>query len=410
MLKIKKVIILGGGNDQITLIEELKKRLADMYIILIDYFDDPLAKNFADKHIIQSTLNKEKVLEIALQEDIDLIITACTDQALLTMAYVSEKLNLNCYLTYDQALNLTNKAYMKKKMLESNIPTSKYKIINSLDCLEFKDMSYPLVVKPVDSNSSKGIRKITARDQIDEAIKEAYHISRTRKVIIEEYFEGEEYSVDAFLLNGEAHIIICTKYDKISDNNERFTILQSSYPVDFSIQTKEWIREIIRKIGHAFKLDNVPIFIQLLINKDKVSVIEFSARTGGGSKQHFIRDLTGVNVIENLLDITFGKKPKILELEPNLHASIVYIYSRPGIFSGLTYAEELKKQKIIQDYFYYKSIGMIVNKAETSSDRVAGYFVKDTNRERLKEKIRYTDSCLTVLNENGEDIMIHGLV
>lgn len=406
----QKVIVLAGGNDQIPLILELRKRFGRVFIILIDYLEDPPAKDFVDKHITESTLNMGKVLEIATKEDIDLIITACTDQALLTMAYVSEKLHLKCYLTYQQALFITNKAYMKKVMLENDIPTSDFRIINETNSFDLGEMKLPFVIKPVDGNSSKGVKKITTRHQIKEAIKEAYQISRTNEVIIEEYFDGEEYSIDAFLLNGEPYIIISTKYNKINGNIGKFTILQSSYPAEFLNETKELIRETIKKIGHSFNLDNVPLFIQVLVSKDKVSVVEFSARTGGGSKQHFIKELTGVNIIENLLDITFNKKPAIHEIEPDLHASIVYIYSKPGIFSGLTYADELKKQKIIHDFFCYKSIGMIINKAEISSDRVAGYFVIDSTSEKLKEKIRYVDSCLAVLNEKGEDIMLHGLV
>jgi phosphoribosylamine-glycine ligase len=406
---IKKIIVLGGGNDQITLIEELRKRFNGVYIILIDYFDNPPAKKFADKHIIESTLDKEAVLQTARNEEAELVITACIDQAILTMAYVSEKLGLKCYLTYRQALDLTNKMYMKKVMLENGIPTSNYKIIESENDISSGNLKFPLVVKPVDNNSSKGISKVESKQFLKEAITEAFKNSRSKTVIAEEFVEGEEHSADAFLINGEPVVIILTKYRKVKENSGRFTILQSIFPVDFTESMLEKLKDIIRNIGKSFKIDNVPLFMQLIVFEGKINIIEFSSRTGGGSKQHFIKELVGVNIIENLIDITVGEKPRIVMKKCDKYASMSYVYAKPGIFHGLGNIEEMKKEGLVHDYYYYKSTGMEVLKSETSSDRVAGFFSIADSEADLMRKIREVDRRITVLNENSEDIMLHGL-
>lgn len=118
-----KVIVLAGGADQIALISELKKR--GCYVVLVDYFQNPPAKEYADIHVVASTLDDAKVKEIAQEYGADLICTACTDQALLTVAKVSEELNLPCYISYQTALNVTNKTYMKQRMAQCSIPTSR---------------------------------------------------------------------------------------------------------------------------------------------------------------------------------------------------------------------------------------------------------------------------------------------
>ena len=79
-----KILVLAGGADQIALINELKNR--GHYVILLDYFENPPAKKYADKHIVASTLDIPKVREVAAEEKVDLVCTACTDQALLTVA------------------------------------------------------------------------------------------------------------------------------------------------------------------------------------------------------------------------------------------------------------------------------------------------------------------------------------
>ena len=185
-----KALVLAGGYDQIALIKYLKEYGYE--VILLDYLDNPPAKSEVKKHYQKSTLDIDEVKEVALLEKVDLITTACTDQALLTVAKVSEDLNLPCYITYQKALDVTNKLYMKKKFTENNIPTSKYIIVEDVKETENISLAYPIVVKPVDCNSSKGVKKVLNKEELENATKEAIKLSRTNNAIIEEYKEGFE--------------------------------------------------------------------------------------------------------------------------------------------------------------------------------------------------------------------------
>ena len=124
-----KILVLAGGFDQIALIKELRGRGNIVY--LADYFENPPAKQYADKHFQISTLDENAVYELAKKEQVELITTACTDQALMTIANVSEKLNLPCYISLKTARDVTNKAYMKKKFAEFNIPTANWNLLES---------------------------------------------------------------------------------------------------------------------------------------------------------------------------------------------------------------------------------------------------------------------------------------
>ena len=178
-----KILVLAGGADQIALINEFKARGHET--ILVDYFENPPARPYADKHIVASTLDVERVKEIAIDQKVDLITTACTDQALLTVANVSEQLGLPCYLSYQTGLNVTNKSYMKNVLLANNIPTAKFVILDKVDLDAVKDFSLPLVVKPVDCNSSKGVKRIDDIADITKYLEEAIKLSRSKKAIVE---------------------------------------------------------------------------------------------------------------------------------------------------------------------------------------------------------------------------------
>ena len=123
-------IVLGGTNDHIELVEDLQNR--GYRVVVVDYLAHPPAAEVADEHIQESTLDKDKVVEIAKAKNASIVATACIDQALTTMAYVCELLGLPCHVSYLTASALTNKSLMKARFLSANIPTTKYMIIKYL--------------------------------------------------------------------------------------------------------------------------------------------------------------------------------------------------------------------------------------------------------------------------------------
>lgn len=401
-----KILVLAGGADQIALIKELKSRGHE--VVLVDYFDNPPARSFADKHIVASTLDVERVKEIAINENVGLVCTACTDQALLTIANVSESLNLPCYLSYQTGLNVTNKSYMKKVMIENEIPTSKYIILDSVDLDVIRDFQYPLVVKPVDCNSSKGVKRVDTSEELPKFLEEAISCSRTKTAIVEEFKVGVEISADFYIECGTAKYLSATNSFKIP-NRKSFTILGSAYPTVDENQ-KEKLIKIANDIAKAFELDNCPLLIQLIANGDDINVIEFSARMGGGSKYRLIEVLSGVNIMSKYVDRILGGYPSVEPSEQVKYCKMVYTYCNPGVIDHIEGLDELLKEEIIKDYFIYKTNGMSITRSETSGDRPLGYLVVADSSEELNRKIKEADSSIKVINESGRDILIHNLV
>lgn len=401
-----KILVLAGGSDQIALINELKSR--GHYVILLDYFENPPAKKYADKHIVASTLDIPKVREVAAEEKVDLVCTACTDQALLTVAKVSEELNLPCYISYETALNVTNKSYMKKVMMDNRIPTSKYVIVDSLDLTAISGFDYPLVVKPVDCNSSKGVKRVENEEYLLKYLKEAIAYSRTNTAIVEEFKKGEEISADFYVEEERVIYLSATMSTKIK-NRKSFTILQSCYPVVNEMQEQKLI-EIATQISQSFHLKNTPLLVQLIMKDDTFSVLEFSARMGGGSKYNLIKVISGVDIMSEYVNLILGIKPDIKPCKMVNYAHMNYIYCNPGILSEIRGLEDLRQEGIINSYFEYKTPGMEICHAETSGDRPAGYLVVADTQDELMRKERIANNRIHVLDEKGEDIMMHNLI
>lgn len=402
-----KVMVLAGGYDQIALIKELKKRGCE--VILIDYFENPPAKHAADKHYQASTLDTLAVKEIAIKENIDLITTACTDQALLTVAKVSEELNLPCYISYETALNVTNKFYMKDKMINNGIPTSKYVVLNNLDISKVSQLQFPLVVKPTDCNSSKGVIRVDSINELEIALSNAIELSRTNMAIVEEFKEGNEVSIDVYIDNGKAKILAMTESEKIK-NNDKFTIYQSKYPVRLTSEVELKIEYIAQRISEVFGLDNSPLLIQVITDGIEVNVLEFSARMGGGSKYKLIEVLSGVNIMSTYVERVLGSKPTI-NVSPQVNfANLNYCYCKPGVFDKLENFEEMKAKGLIEDYFQYKTKGMEFVKVETSSDRAAGYLVVADTIEELQQKESMVTNTIKVISNEGQDLFLREII
>lgn len=400
-----KILVLAGGSDQIALITELKKYRHE--VILVDYYESPPAREYVDKHIVASTLDVSKVKEIAIEESVDLITTACTDQALLTVAQVSEQLLLPCYISYQKALNVTNKSYMKKVLTDNHIPTAKYTVLDSINWGAISEFVFPLVVKPVDCNSSKGVKKVFDKMMLVDALNDAIELSRTHTAIIEEFKEGIEISADFYIQNGDVKLLSVTGSNKIRNTNS-FTITQSYYPV-LTVVEEDEVLLIAEQIAIAFELDNTPLLVQLIAHQGKFSVLEFSARMGGGSKYKLIECLSGVNIMRVYVDLILGNSPIVSPQKQVNYALMNYIYCNPGIFDRMANLDILKAAGVIDGCFLYKTPGMLIDKSETSGDRPAGFLITADNKEALDAKLILADSTLMVLDDAGNDIMKHGL-
>lgn len=400
---MKKILVLGGGADQIDLILDLKSR--GYYTILVDYYTNPVAQSYADRHIQASTLDKELVLEIAKQEKVENLITACTDQALLTVAYVAEKLNFKTQFSYEQARNVTNKLYMKQIMWIAEIPTSKFVNIKNLS-EGVGDLQYPLMVKPADCNGSYGVRKVNTQEELSLFFDNAAKASRTGRVIIEEFKEGTEVGIDCYILNGKAHLLMWGQVNKKKIGDSVLLIFQTFIPASLSEKAKQNIQMIADCIARVFNLNNTPLLLQTLINGDDVNVIEFAPRIGGASKHRTIKIKTGFDILHaNVGSILNGEEP-ILELSDNpYYYSRNHIYAYPCCFDRIEGDDQLIANGILDEIVPFKTSGMSVGNSMASRDRVGSFLVKGKTMEELKNKISIAVEKLKVYDIEGNEVM-----
>lgn len=403
-----KALVIAGGLPQIELIKQLKER--GIEALLADGSPAAVARPYADKFYHVDVFDIETIKKIAIDEKIDFLITVCADQVLLVVAEVSEMLGLPCYIDFETGKNVSDKIRMKRIFKQSDVPTTDYVETDHLDMDVIGKLRFPLVVKPVDAYSSKGVRKAENLEELKQYYEEAQRIGRSGRVIVEEFFEGAEISVDAFVVNGKAKILNVTNSEKVKDK-DRFVIFRGRYPAKVTHVVMSQIEDVAQKIADGFGLVNSPLLVQLLANEDRVSVLEFCARTGGNMKYLLIKYASGVDVIGATLDITLGKTP---DLSPKFgrHDVVVndFVYCKPGIFDHFEGFEELEKEGVINEFHPVRLKGTQMRGVTCSSDRIAGMNIVADTIEEYNAKRAKINATVKVIDINGEDIMRHDLL
>lgn len=403
-----KALVLCGGVPQIALIENLKKR--GVTTVLADMNEKVAGRKYADIFYPVSVLDVEAVKQVAIGEKVDFVITVCADQVLQVVAQVSEELGLPCYIDFATAENVSKKSYMKKIFMENNIPTSKYVILETLEMERLAGLRYPLIVKPVDSYSSRGVRKVTNEEEFRNAFADAVQISRTKTAVVEEFVVGNELTVDVYVEEGNAHILCISNLDKIG-GEDRFVIYRTRYPAEISDAVASQIQAAATGIANAFGLKNSPMLIQLITDGEKISVVEFCARTGGGDKFRLIEKVSGFDVVGAVADLTMGEKPHVVPYTGKQKYVVnEFLYCKEGVFDHLEGFDALVEEGIITEYFCLKAPGAEFGEIKSSGDRVAFFTIETENKEDLRARHEMANARIKAIGQNGEDLLRHDLV
>lgn len=402
---MKKAIVLGGTSPHIKLINKLKER--GYFVILIDCLDNSPGVEFADRHIQESTLDKEKVLEIALEEKVDLVISACIDQANSVCCYVAERLNLPKPYNYETALNVTDKGLMKKIMVDNHIPTSQYVVVDNVVDIDWDKIVFPAVVKPVDCNSSKGVHRVDNKEETIRYTKDAIEFSRTHQAIIEGFNEGYEIQVDCFATMNGAELLLTREKKKIVGNSNEM-VLQSTgsiIPARLNEELKEQAKEIAKKIAEAFGLKNTPFFYQAIVTTEGISVLEFAPRIGGGLSHYLLKYIAEYDAVEAAIDSFIGNVVDVETKELNKCYSTNLLYMNSGVFGKIEGLEILKKEGLIKEYFQMKKPGTYIDSDMRSGNRVGAFIVEADTYEKLEQVELDVYKKIKVLNSDGKDVL-----
>ena len=298
----KSILVFGVGELQRSIIRRAK--LKGLFTIGIYPCADAVCKDEVDVFEIVGGQDFEGTCAVVEKYGVDAIVTAATDKPLVMMARVAEKYGFPFY-SVETAQWSTDKYQMKQRFLEGNVPCARGRLIAKVE--EADDLYYPLIVKPRDNSGSRGVKLCRNKEELQEAMQEALQYSHLDNVLVEEYIEGQEYSIEGLHYEGKSEVIQFT--EKTTTEFPYNVELAHKQPANLTEEQKNDIRELVSKIANCMHFENCPSHTELKINERGIFIIETSPRLGGDYITSTLVPLsTGINMEDQLLNIALGEK------------------------------------------------------------------------------------------------------
>lgn len=363
---MSKLIIIGASYLQVPLIERANEMGYETHVFAWE--EGAVGKDIASYFYPISITEKEKILEKAQRIKPAGVLSIASDLAMPTVNYIAQKLGLVSN-SIECTLVTTNKALMRKRLSEANLPCPAYKCINKISEVETNNLKMPVIVKPVDRSGSRGIKKVERQVELFPAIERAFQDSLCKEVIVEEFIEGKEVSVEMISWKGEHHYLAIT--DKVTSGDPYYVEIEQHEPATVSEDLEKKIIKITKKCLDALEVEYGASHTELLItSKDEIYVVEVGARMGGdhiGAK--LVHLSTGYDFVRGVIEVACNIKPTI-HRKHDYHAGMYYFLPRKGTVKSIN---GLKGQWIIkQDIFVNEKDKL--NVLTNSSERI-GYIL-----------------------------------
>lgn len=390
MMKQKKLMLLGGLRYLLPVIEAAHK--LGIYVITCDYLPDNIAHKYSDEYRNVSIVDKEAVLAVARELQIDGIMSFAVDPGVITAAYVQEQMGLPGN-PYESVCILQNKDRFRDFLTKNGFNVPKAMGFSSVEeaMAERYWFPWPVIVKPTDSAGSKGVTRVDRLEDLEVALKVAFEHSLSGRVIVEEFIEKQGCSSDSdcFSVDGRLKFVSFSAQRFDEDAPNPYTPSAFSWPSTF---TKEQEAELTSEIQRLLTLLGMRTSIYNIETRVGVNgkpyIMEVSPRGGGNRLAEMVRFATGVDLITNAVRAAVGEEVVNVEQKPydGHWAEVVLHTNKPGFFQGIKVSSRIKDK--IVDLNLWVGTGEAVSSFSGANNTIGTMIFRFKSEEELKDFVQ----------------------
>lgn len=404
---MKKLLVLAAGILQVPVIR--KAREMGYYVIAADGNPEAVGLPLADKAVVANITDEEVLLRIAREEQIDGVIHPCSEVSMNVMGRINDELGLSG-ISRDTAIRATNKHLMRQAFEQGGAPSPKS------FCTEDADEAWSIfvneffhntaILKPSRNSGSRGVAKIsqqTSKEEFVGLFERAKNESRDKSVMLEQFIEGPEFSVEIIVWNGNVNVLTVT--DKKTTEAPYFVELGHNQPSVFPEEMQARLKDAAVAGVKALGLDNCAAHAELKfafereqckttcelpsvskLAKSKLMdgepyLMEIGARLGGDFISTELTHLsTGVDMVAAAIDVALGNEPDLRPKEAPKGVCIRYFTPHPGRLAAIN-NQELLNDLHVYDAEIYHQIGDVIPEVRSSLDRSGHVIVTDETAE-----------------------------
>ena len=414
---MKRVILLGAIAPFCDLVYEMEHM--GIYPVICDYYSDAPAKKMGYPAYDISTMDLEKLLQIAKFHHVDGVMSAFSDRNLFAAYEIGKQLDLPQLFELNKIELLTDKRKMKAFFLKARLPVIKYCILKQgFEVDDLKQMHFPMVVKPVDAYGSKGIfvcnNVAQIRAHFQDVICES--LKYQDQIIVEEFYLGDEISINAWVKDG--HPYLTCIYDVIRNYGSDIQLAAVSFPSKYVSGNTVFFEKLLEHIVKKCKIQNGPVTLQCFIGNEGIKIGELLYRLAGGSTYLYTTYLGGPNLAKMQIQYSIGNPIDYQNLE-------TYKLEEQGIGDGIVYFDiqfmTLKQGKIYYsftgtdieekingcvDFRLYFASGTFVHNTSKNGQLLArGIFKLEMKNDHVYEQfLEQLEKEIQIYNEGGSCI------
>jgi carbamoylphosphate synthase large subunit len=270
------------------------------------------------------------------------------------------------------------------------------------DDLSSSPFEMPVVVKPADSQGQRGTTIVHGESELHSSLTKAFQASRSGRVLIERYVKGPEFTMNAWMHQGELALLMIN--DRITYNPWPYIgiAFQHRFP-SMAVENRERVVGLTRAIAGSYGVHTGPLYIQAIQSESGPQVVEAAARVGGGHESRMVLRLTGWNSDDALIDLALGETPgEPKPLPDNAHMLVNFILGSAGVVASCPPFDF--GPEIVEGGWYVKPRDQLADVTD-SLGRVGYFIATSTSAAELTYKAADYYRTLTLPTSSGANLV-----
>lgn len=358
---MKKLLVLAAGILQVPVIKKAKEM--GVYVVAADGDENAVGLKLADKPIVVNITSEEDMLRVAREEQVDGVIHPCSEVSMNVMGRINDELGLSG-ISRETAIRATNKHLMREAFEKYGAPSPKSMCFTDVEvawgafCTDFTGAC---ILKPSRNSGSRGIAKISTDIKMDEfacLFEISKNESRDKSVMLEQFVEGPEFSIEIIVWNGEVNVLTIT--DKKTTEAPHFVELGHSQPSCRTAEEVETLKAAAVAGVKALGVNNCACHAEAKLMDGKAYLMEIGARLGGDFISTELTHLsTGIDMVAAAINCALGVEPCLEPTEEKHGVCIRYFCPKPGKLVSISNTEVLNDPRVYLWEIYHKEGDMI---------------------------------------------------
>ena len=400
-VKQKKLMLLGGIRYLLPVIKAAHEQ--GYYVITADYIPDNIAHKYSDEYVNVSIIDKEAVLKVAREKEIDGIMSFGVDPGVVAASYVQNKMGLPSFGPFESVEILQNKDKFRAFLAKNGFNVPQAKGFDSVEAAmeEIYWYPWPVIVKPTDAAGSKGVTRVDKAEDLKPALEYAMEHSISGHIIVEEFIDKQGCSsdTDSFSEDGKLKFVSFCAQRFDAEATNPYTPAAYSWPSTFTKEQEEYLTSEIQRLITLLNLKTCVYNIEVRVAPNgKPYIMELTPRGGGNRLCEMLRYATGVDMITAITRAMVGDPIlEPIEQKPyNGHwAEIILHADKDGVFDHLEISKDLPAD-IVEEDLWVKQ-GDKVESFEGANNAIGTLVLKFQTAEDLEKAITNQRDWLKVV-------------